>query len=337
MAEPNRTIAGRYELIRMVGRGGFGDVWLGRRQDNGQPVAVKLLAKFDKPNATARERFLREASTIALLRSPNTVRLYDSGCEPDDTLFMVLEYIDGVNLETRLQAVGVRGLVPSQAEAIELGIQVLRSLAEAHKAGIVHRDIKPSNLMLQPIDSDACMVRVLDFGGARTRQSTLTGVGLAVGTPTYMSPEQCLGYPVDGRADLYALGVLLYRCLAERAPFEGKTGVVVMQHITQLPPSLALSARTPVSEAFVAVVARALAKDPEQRFADATEMRRALEAARAGSPDAVGSGLLVPNTASQATVSDLLAGAPVVLPTVDAATLPELELLQATHKERGRG
>ena len=336
MTEPaGRTIDGRFDLVRLIGRGGFGEVWLGRRRDSGQPVAVKLLAKVAKPDVTTRERFLREASTIALLRNPNTVRLYDSGCEPDDRLFMILEYIDGVNLQVRLDQLAARGVVPSQGEVIDLAVQVLRSLAEAHRAGIVHRDIKPSNLMLQPVDTDTCMVRVLDFGVAHTRESKLTAVGLAVGTPAYMSPEQCLSYPVDGRADLYALGVILFRCVADRAPFEGKTGSVIMQHISQTPPNLRGKAQTLVSEEFVALVERALAKDPESRFADATEMRRCLEAARATNPPEVAAvGLLSPGVASQATVSELLTGMPSAQVTVDQRTMAEFEIMPLTNDER---
>lgn len=318
-----QILGARYRLRRRVGRGGFGEVWQAERLSTGQAVAIKVLLKDDDIARVVTQRFLREAQTISALKHPNTVRLYDFGSEPDGQLYMVLEFIEGQTLQQRLRTLAEQDQHPTQADVGELAIQVLRSLTEAHAAGVVHRDVKPANLMLQPIDAETSVVRVLDFGVARTRESTLTGNGLAVGTPSFMSPEQCLGHAVDGRADLYGLGVVMYRCLTGRLPFEGKPHAVIMHHIGTPPPPLRRMARTPVSDSFVDLVDRALAKDPQQRFADARTMRQALESLRGQAPvvpDAPK--LFAPQLASTAG-------------TVDASALLESETANTAADEPG--
>ncbi|MBI5608714.1 MAG: serine/threonine protein kinase [Deltaproteobacteria bacterium] len=276
---PNIELGDRYRLLRLIGRGGQSEVWLAERLATGQLVAVKALirAKVDDPTVT--ERFVREAQTISRLRHPNTVRLYDFGTDPSGYLFMVLEYIEGETLEAWLRALARQGRVPTQAQVIDVGSQVLRAVAEAHALGIIHRDIKPANVMLQHVDGEAPTARVVDFGIARIAHSTLTGPGRAIGTPAYMSPEQCVGRAIDGRTDLYSVGLVLYRCVAGQPPFDGSPVGTVARHLSEPPPALATATKTMLSPPFVEVVHRALAKAPDDRFASATEMRRALEAA----------------------------------------------------------
>ncbi len=278
----------RFTLVRCVGRGGFGEVWLAEARDTGQRVAIKILVQYDDDaGRIVAQRFLREAQTIATLTHPNTVRLYDFGTQADGTLYMVLEYLEGETLEERCERLDANKQTLSQAETLEIGIQVCKSLAEAHAAGIVHRDIKPSNLMLAKVPGDDEMVRVLDFGVARTRTSKLTAGGQVLGTPQYMSPEQCLRSEVDGRADLYSLGVVLYRCVCGRAPYHGKPHAVIMGHLSGEIPKLRLTARVPITAAFAAIVEQLLQKQPEDRFGSARELRAALESVLASTSSAI--------------------------------------------------
>ncbi|MBI5611095.1 MAG: serine/threonine protein kinase [Deltaproteobacteria bacterium] len=275
----NIVLGERYRLIRRLGRGGQSEVWLGERLATGQHVAIKAHIDKDVPDPVALQRFVREARAISQLRHPNTVRLFDFGSGPAGYQFMILEYIEGETLESWLKKMAAQGHVPNQAQIIDIGVQVLRALAEAHSLGIVHRDIKPANVMMQQLAGEAPLVRLVDFGIAWVSQSVLTGLGRSMGTPAYMSPEQSMGRPVDGRTDLYSLGLVLYRCAAGRPPFDGKPMQVISQQMTAEPLSLAETTRTPLSQRLVAAVHRALAKNPEERFATATEMRLALEAA----------------------------------------------------------
>ncbi len=279
---PNIELGDRYRLLRLIGRGGQSEVWLAERLATGQLVAIKALTHAKGADPTVTERFVREAQTISRLRHPNTVRLYDFGTDPSGYLFIALEYIEGETLEAWLRALARQERVPTQAQVIEIGSQILRAVAEAHSLGIIHRDIKPANVMLQHVDGEAPTARVVDFGIARIAHSTLTGPGRAIGTPAYMSPEQCVGRAIDGRTDLYSVGLVLYRCVAGKPPFDGSPVGTVALHLSEPPPALGEATRTMLSAQFVEVVHRALAKAPDERFASALEMRRALEAAGAG-------------------------------------------------------
>ncbi len=279
--EPKLVLGDRYRLLRRIGRGGQSEVWLGERLATGQLVAVKALVSGSEPEPAVLERFVREAQAISQLRHPNTVRLYDFGSGPAGYVFMVLEYIEGETLDSWLKVLARQGRVPTQAQVADIASQVLRSLTEAHALGIVHRDIKPANVMLQHVDGEAPTARVVDFGIARVAQSTLTGHGRAIGTPAYMSPEQCMGRAIDGRTDLYSVGLLLYRCVAGRPPFEGNPMEIVACHLNELPAPLETTTQTSLSPQFVEVVHRALTKSPDGRFANTVDMRRALESAAA--------------------------------------------------------
>ena len=284
---PGMVIDARYCLEQLVGRGGHGAVYAARQVLTGQRVALKLLLPTEDPQHA--RRFLREADILAKLRSPHTVRILDRGPAGYNSLYLAMSWLDGQSLEQLLAERRGGASVLTQRETIELGIQVLRGLEEAHRVGLVHRDLKPANVMVQQ-DGDQLSVTLVDFGIAHVRDrlpasggalsglERMTAAGTVLGTPTCMSPEQCIGAPLDGRSDLYALGVLLYRCVAGEMPFDDPNGFTVMHNHVHVPPrDLATAAKTPVTLGFVDVVLRALAKAPDQRFADAQAMRLALE------------------------------------------------------------
>lgn len=271
-------IGGRYRITGVLGVGGFGAVYDAEHVVTGQAAAVKVMVGEPGSMETeAVQRFLQEARVTASLNHPNTVRIYDFGQTEGGVLFMAMERLRGQTLSARM----AEGPIP-EAETLSIGIQTLRSLTEAHAAGLVHRDLKPANLMLADVVGEDTIVKVLDFGIARTHDSAITQTGIALGTPLYMSPEQGRGEPLDGRSDLYALGCILHACVCGKAPFEDANPMVVMlKHQLDPLPELAENAQTPVSQAFIDVVRVATAKVPEHRFPNAVTMREALEAAQA--------------------------------------------------------
>lgn len=284
-------INGRYELSEILGRGGFGAVFAARHVGTAQPVAIKMLAAdLDAANDEPLRRFHREARVTAGLTSPHTVRVFDVGQAEAGPLFLVMELIRGVELGVALRAFKASGSRMDELAAVEIGIQILKSLAEAHAAGLVHRDLKPANVMLTLAGQDEVIVKVLDFGIAQAANaSKLTAAGMALGTPAFMSPEQVCGKPVDGRSDLYSLGVLLFHCVCGRLPFDAQSGVALAQQHLHAPVPDIRKLAPGTSPATVACIERALAKEPAGRFEDARAMRDALEAARhrlQGSPSA---------------------------------------------------
>ena len=278
------VVAGRYEIRAPLGRGGFGAVYAAEHLGTGQQVAIKMLSV--DPDASSDDvvrRFHREARVTARLTAQHTVRVFDVGRADDGPLFLVMELLRGVSLERVLREVESKGGLMSEAQALDVAIPTLKSLAEAHKAGLVHRDLKPANIMLARVGDDETVVKVLDFGIAHVADSTkLTAQGKALGTPAYMSPEQVRGKTVDGRADLYSLGILLFRCVTGRLPFDNSDPfALAFMHINEPVPDPRASAPE-LSEGFVDSLRRALAKNPAARFADARAMRHALESVRGG-------------------------------------------------------
>lgn len=281
-----RVLGGRYELVEQLGRGGMGTVH--RAVDNRlrRTVAVKVLSEGLAHYSEARARFQREAHAVAALNHPAVATIHDVGEEPEPEgprPFLVMEYVEGETLAQALRS----GPLPV-AQAVAVGCEVLDALHHSHRHGIVHRDIKPSNIMRATAAAGAgagrTSVKVLDFGIAKalTEAATrLTGSGAVPGTPAYLSPEQITGADIDHRADLYAMGCLLYELLTGRVPFPAASPFAVMHdHLFTAPqPVTALQPRIP--EAVGAVVMRALAKNPADRFADADEMRLALQTALA--------------------------------------------------------
>lgn len=277
------VIDGRYRVTGVLGRGGFGAVYAAEHTGTGQAVALKLLlGDPDRVDGGEVRRFHREARITAALRHAHTVRVFDVGRTAAGAPYQVMERLNGPTLERLLKDRAAQGAGLTEAETLDLGIAVLKSLSEAHGQGLVHRDLKPANLMLTNVDGEQ-VVKVLDFGIARPQESSLTGTGRTLGTPAYMSPEQCRGEALDGRSDLYALGIVLFRCLAGRTPFWADSSVaLVYKQIAEAPPDLRAAARMPVSDGLADCVMRAFAKDPAERFATARDMRHALEAVQRG-------------------------------------------------------
>jgi hypothetical protein len=230
-------------------------------------VAIKVLAPpFDRDREFV-ERFQREARAAAGLSHPNIVAVFDSGSD-DGTHYIVTELVEGETLADRLRR---DGPMP-QAEAVAVAVDIARALSAAHERGLIHRDIKPGNVMLLPDGR----VKVVDFGIARAAGSdTLTNTGVVLGSTAYLSPEQASGQPVDERADLYALGCVLYEMLTGRVPFSADTPIATMyRHVNEDPPPPSTFA--PIPSELEDIVMRALEKDPKRRFASASELEAAL-------------------------------------------------------------
>ena len=258
----------QYRLVRLLGRGGMGSVYLARDLTLDREVAIKIV-KTDSSAPDIQDRLRREARTAAKLSHPNIVPLHAFG-EVEGMPYFVMGYVRGESLATRLRR---DGRLPEEEAR-----RVLADLAEdhAHRQGVVHRDVKPDDVLL---DDESGRALLTDFGVAKAlgRSETLTAVGSVVGTPHYMSPEQAAGRAdIDGRSDIYSLGVMAYAMLTGRLPFEGKTAAEVLtQHLTQDPPPLR-SLATTLSDSTVQVVQRSLAKDPARRWPDARSLKLAL-------------------------------------------------------------
>jgi non-specific serine/threonine protein kinase len=269
------TTVKHYRVDERLGAGGMGEVYRAEDLRLGRSVALKFLPQAVKADPDSRARLLNEARAASLLNSPNIAVTYDIG-EFAGTDFIVMEYVAGELLSARLQA----GPLPIR-EAVDIAMQVADALDEAHARGIVHRDIKPANLMR----TDRGLVKVLDFGLAKfladpSKEVTrlqMTMAGTVVGTVSYMSPEQALGRPVDHRADLFSLGVVLFEMLAGRPPFEGTTSTEIIDHILHQAPAPVSRYTTGVPQALDAIVARALEKQPEFRYQSARDLRQDLK------------------------------------------------------------
>jgi len=259
----DRTFDKRYVIKRRLGSGGMAEVYLAEDQELGRRVALKLLDERHAADEQFVERFRREAQSAAGLSHPNIVSIFDRGYA-EGTYYIAMEYLDGRTLKELL----VRNGPTPIPIAIDYARQILGALAFAHRNGIVHRDIKPHNIVVGPDGR----LKVTDFGIARSGASQMTEAGSIVGTAQYLSPEQARGASVDPRSDLYSLGIVLYEMLTGTVPFTGETPVeIAMKHLSQTPePPSAL--RKDVPHDLDAVVMRALAKDPEQRYGSAEEM-----------------------------------------------------------------
>ena len=268
-------VAGRYRIEASLGRGGMGEVFLAFDQHLRRQVALKKPRTAGPLDARELARFDREARAAAVLSHPNIVAVHDIVSE-DGTPYIVMELVHGEPLSSRL-AGGTRMPVDG---ALSVAEAVCDALAYAHRVGVVHRDVKPGNIMLTATGG----VKVLDFGIARyLAAATPTDTRVPFGTPEYLSPEQIRGETVDGRADLYALGCVLYEMLTGRPPFAGDPVAVVYRHLEEIPPPP--SARAPdVPEALDAIVTACLSKDPDQRPRSASELEAALRRVRGFEP-----------------------------------------------------
>ncbi|MFN7134557.1 MAG: protein kinase domain-containing protein, partial [Myxococcales bacterium] len=287
LPSPGEVLDGRYRLLEKLGEGGMGAVFKAEHVRMGKVVALKLMRPEGVRDSETVKRFHQEARIVSRLSHPNTVSVFDFGELEDRSLYMAMEYVPGRDLAHVLRVEGAL----SERRALPIVSQVLRSLAEAHDAGIVHRDIKPGNVMVLRTREGEDFAKVVDFGIAKVAQAPRgqernSGTGdLAaefIGTPNYMSPEQIKGGALDGRSDLYSVGAMLFELLTGRPPFEAPSPMqVAARHLQDPPPALSDaapgSAFTPALEA---LLQKALAKRPADRFQTADEMREALEAAR---------------------------------------------------------
>jgi serine/threonine protein kinase len=272
-----RTIEGRYRIDSLIGLGGMGAVYRATRPLIGDEVAVKILHTERVADPHAGERFRREAQAAARLKHPNAVTIHDFGITDDGLQYLVMELVEGLSLRQIIKQEGP--LSPSVAA--EIATQVCAALDEAHQRHIVHRDIKPDNIIINSTIA-GLRVKVLDFGIAKLRDdvaSHLTQTGSVMGTPHYMSPEQCLGEELDSRADIYSMGVVLYEMLCGRVPFNSPVSTaVVVQHVNQPPQSLR-TINTGISPQVEAVVLHALEKPRDARPPTASTLARELTAA----------------------------------------------------------
>ncbi|MCB9786952.1 MAG: protein kinase [Deltaproteobacteria bacterium] len=270
-AEPQlvgMVLDGKYTVRAKLGEGGMGTVYVAEQTSMGREVAVKVLRPRFSQNKLAIKRFLREARAASRLTHPSTITVYDSGQTPDGLLYQVMERLNGRPLADVLEAEGALEVT----RAVRILAQICDSLAEAHTHGIIHRDLKPENIFIEPTVGNPEFVKVLDFGIAKMAEETgtqATATGMICGTPSYMSPEQTMGRELDGRSDIYAMGVLLYEMVAGERPFHGQSPMEIMlKHINEPPPALPPGVGGPYAEALGAVLSRMMAKAPADRPAD---------------------------------------------------------------------
>ncbi len=286
MSDNNRigeSVQGRYRLERLIGTGGFGTVYEARHLEMGTQVALKILHPEHTRDAHTVKRFELEARRSAALKHPNTIRVFDYGHTDTDELFIAMEYLEGRSLKHLLAHEHLLAF----GRVVHILTQILRALDEAHLAGLVHRDLKPDNVFLLEIGREKDFVKVLDFGIAKAMRedAALTTTGTLIGTPLYMSPEQCRGRELDGRSDLYSLGCIAYELLTGRTPFRANDAFgYAIAHLQETPPDpreVAGPGR-PIPEGLVHWVLRLLEKDPAARFEDAAAANEALASALAG-------------------------------------------------------
>jgi serine/threonine-protein kinase len=269
-----KPMLGRYQIEKELGKGAMGVVYLGRDPKINRVVAIKTMAlsqEFDADELKdVKERFFREAETAGRLNHPNIVQMYDAG-EEHDLAYIAMEFLKGKDLVPYTKP---DNLLPLP-KAINIVMHVAEALSYAHGNQVVHRDIKPANFMYEP-ESD--QVKVTDFGIARITDSSKTKTGMVLGTPSYMSPEQLAGKKIDGRSDLFSLGVTLYQMACGKLPFEGESMAQLMFKITNDSAPDIRTIRPDVPDCLVAIINRALVKDPEQRYQTGGEMAKDLHA-----------------------------------------------------------
>ena len=270
-----QVFANRYEIVREIARGGMANVYLARDTKLDRAVAVKVLSAELSRDPSFVERFRLEAQAAANLNHPNIVSVYDWGQE-QDTSFIVMEYVDGRTLRDLMRA----DRLVAPAQVADIGADIAAALASANRNGVVHRDVKPGNVLITP----AGQVKVTDFGIARADGASdgLTRTGAVMGTATYFSPEQAQGLPVDGRSDVYSLGVVLFEMLTGVAPFTGDNPVAVAyQHVREPVPRVSERVAG-IPPELDQIIFTCLAKDPIDRYQTADDLRADLLRFRSG-------------------------------------------------------
>jgi serine/threonine-protein kinase len=292
------VIDGKYRLEELIAHGGMGSVYRALHQQLERPVAIKILRAEFLTDRVIAERFNREARAAAKLKHPNIVAIYDFGFLPNGGAYLVMELIEGRSLREEMRTyatgredlgLGVRvGKMMRPERVVAILSQVCAGIEVAHRQGIVHRDLKPDNVMIETTTESAERVLVLDFGIAKLKDRDqgvrgITDENTVIGTPNYISPEQCTGQTVDQRSDIYSLGVILYEMLTGRTPFAAQnTSAVLLRHL-QEPPTPPSRFRTGLSKELEQVVLRALAKNPSHRYPSAAQFAEHLSAAVAAS------------------------------------------------------
>ncbi|PYS46552.1 MAG: hypothetical protein DMF68_18845 [Acidobacteria bacterium] len=273
-----RMVANKYQLDRLLGRGGMGAVYIGTHLDLDRPIAIKLLLPDFTADAAAMERFRREARAAARLNHPNVADTYDYGVLADGGAYIVMEMVEGQTLREYMDAAGQLDV----SEAAEIGRQVADGIEAAHRRDIVHRDLKPQNIILSRDHEGRLQAKVVDFGVAKlkeysTTSGALTASGTLIGTPRYMSPEQCSGHRTDERSDIYSMAVILFEMLAGHPPFDAPSATAIaIKHIQEAPPQLKES-RADIPMELEQLVRQSLDKDPEKRPATAAEFSERLK------------------------------------------------------------
>jgi serine/threonine protein kinase len=274
------VLGDRFEVLEKIGEGGMGAVYKACQKGIEREVAIKVLLGDVARNPTLVRRFHLEALAISKLKHPNTIQIFDFGESDEGLLYIAMELLEGTTLHSLLEFEEVL----SVARAIRITNQISRSLREAHSKGIIHRDLKPDNVFLTSVGEEGDFVKVLDFGVAKLRDddkkgATVTKTGTIFGTPRYMSPEQAKGKPVDDRADLYAIGIMLYEMVMGSVPFESDNhlGVLIL-HVQRAPPTFQeMRPDLIVPSKLEAVVFRLLAKSPDDRYQTAEALIKDLE------------------------------------------------------------
>ena len=266
------VLADKYQVLRVIGKGGMGIVYEAQHLVLGKHVAIKLMLEKYFGDPEAKSRFKREAIAASLVGNPHIIDVSDIGELPDGRLYVVMELLTGSPLSDVLEKTG-----PMQPQrAISIMRQVLRAVGAAHAKGIIHRDLKPDNIFLIDQGDQSDFVKLLDFGISKVLDpdeqralTKLTTTGVVMGTPLYMAPEQAMGQPAIAYADIYACGVILYEMLAGRTPFVGNTYAVLVAQLLTAPPEPLQNVRPGLQASVVNAVHRALEKDPQRRFASA--------------------------------------------------------------------
>jgi serine/threonine protein kinase len=319
--EPGTIIAERYRIDALIGEGGMGKVYAAEHVHMRKQVAVKVLHPEMSTTPEIVARFEREAVAAGKITHANVAAATDFGRLPNESFFLVLEYVAG----TDLRAVIRQGAV-SPERALHIVRQITSAVGAAHAAGVVHRDLKPENIMLVDRDGEPDFVKVLDFGIAKIEtvgmaepsastasspslDQPLTKMGAVFGTPDYMSPEQALGQPIDARSDLYSIGVMLYELLTGERPFKGGAVTLMRKHVLEDAPSLPTTVLEAVDPRFNVILQRLLQKSAQDRYASAAELGQTLSelAAPASSPSLVASDAELERSVSLAEPSEVVA------------------------------
>jgi hypothetical protein len=317
-----QTIAGRYDIKRLLGQGGMGAVYEATQQPLGRRIALKVIKRALTDDEVAVKRFTQEAQAVAQLSHPHIVTLHDFGRTDDELLFLAMEFLDGESLRERLAKVGK---MPWE-KTMPIVVEVCEALSHAHANGIIHRDLKPDNIVLVNTKGRDDYVKVVDFGVAKlmegsSHQTTLTGTGMAVGTPGYIAPEQLDGIGDEPRIDLYALGVMWFEMLTGRSPFQAETPIkLVLKHVSEpAPRPSSVNPEAGVPPAVDALVQRLMGKKPDARAASVDALLAELQElwAQAGAlpPEAATAGLQSGEVAAiQARSAPSTPGAPIAAP-----------------------